>query len=80
MALRSRLLQTAILLAAGTITVSSFGVNSPIQSQTLSAFVRSASPSVSSSPSKLNMMEECPEIPFTAQLDPKYDTCIIALG
>ena len=25
-------------------------------------------------------MEECPEIPITAQMDPKYDTAIIALG
>jgi hypothetical protein len=28
----------------------------------------------------LNMSNECPEIPITAQMDPKYDTAIIALG
>jgi hypothetical protein len=28
----------------------------------------------------LKMSTECPEIPITAQLDPKFDTAIIALG
>ncbi len=30
--------------------------------------------------SALKMNEECPEIPITAMMDPKYDTAIIALG
>ena len=45
------------------------------------AFVSQSTLLFSRTATSLNMIdEECPEIPIEAQLDPKYDTAIIALG
>ena len=60
-----------LLLSGGVISVSSFGIQN---NQSFSTGNRIFSTTT------LRMMEECPEIPTTAQLNPKYDTCIIALG
>lgn len=67
----------AIIIAVSTTTSFSFGIHSSV------GVVRNSSSSSSSSrqSTKLQMMMEiCPEIITTAQMDPKYDTCIIALG
>lgn len=70
------------LLSTTLFLVSSFGLNSISTSFTKK--IRLSSSAIQTtlvSSSRLQMMgEECPEIPVTAQLDPKYDTCIIALG
>lgn len=63
---------TVLLLSTSIFLVSSFGINS------ISNSFSNRLNSISSS--RLQMGEECPEIPVIAQLDPKYDTCIIALG
>jgi len=74
--IRTNIIAPALLLflslSANISQVSSFTVGSLNSAASKTAFTREDS--------KLRMMEECPEIPFTAQLDPKYDTCIIALG
>jgi hypothetical protein len=58
----------SILSLLTAVTVTSFVPSQTQTFKTLSAL-------------KMNNAEEsCPEIPINAQMDPKYDTAIIALG
>mmetsp|Transcript_15684 Transcript_15684/g.19904 ORF Transcript_15684/g.19904 Transcript_15684/m.19904 type:complete len:86 (+) Transcript_15684:62-319(+) len=70
-----------VIVSASISEVSSFtfGINSASRKR-VDIMASTTTSSCSRRGSQLRMMEECPEIPTTAQIDPKYDTCIIALG
>ena len=70
----------AIIIAVSTTTSFSFGIHSSVGVIRNSSSGSSSSSSSRQSTKLQMMMEMCPEIPTTAQMDPKYDTCIIALG
>lgn len=83
LSLPSVVLLSTLLFPLLSVSVSSFGINTHSLSSVSTINTLSISFLGSRNQFKLQMTmgdDECPEIPTTAQLDPKYDTCVIALG